>query len=190
MNRLAVTVFAAAAASLGGCASPITVVERAIEARSSSDIVEDNRIVLEINRIMADQRTIKASTEIYEQRLLVTGIFDDAALYDRFKRQVEGVRGVKRLYWHVATMSEAEQNRRSAELLGWADALALDTKVGANLIGTRGVADVNYRVAVDFFAAVYLIGRARSGEEKAKAIATAREVSGVKRVVDYVEVRP
>jgi len=146
--------------------------------------------VLEVNRIMAESRTIKASTEIYEQRLLVTGIFDDQALYDRFKRQVEGVRGVKRLYWHVAHMSAAEQNRRSAELLGWADALALDTKVGANLIGTRGVADVNYRVAVDSFAAVYLLGRARSGEEKAKAIATAREVSGVKRVVDYVEVRP
>jgi osmotically-inducible protein OsmY len=35
-----------------------------------------------------------------------------------------------------------------------------------------------------------LIGRARSGEEKSKALEVTRNVSGVKRLVDYVEVRP
>jgi hyperosmotically inducible protein len=75
-------------------------------------------------------------------------------------------------------------------MLSWGDALALDTKVGVDLIGTRAIADVNYRVAVDSFATVYLIGRARSGEEKSKALEVTRNVSGVKRLVDYVEVRP
>jgi hyperosmotically inducible protein len=139
---------------------------------------------------MADLGTIKASTEIYEQRLLITGIFDDRTLHDRFRRAVDGVAGVKRLYWHVVYMTEADQNRRSAELLSWGDALALDTKIGAELIGTRGIADVNYRVAVDSFATVYLIGRARSSEEKAKTLSVTRGVSGVKRLVDYIEVRP
>ena len=35
---------------------------------------------MDINAIMAKLGTIKASTEIYEQRLLITGLFDDKKL--------------------------------------------------------------------------------------------------------------
>ena len=38
--------------------------------------------------------------------------------------------------------------------------------------------------------AVYLIGRARSEEELKKALEAARETEDVKKVVNYVEVRP
>ncbi|MGH6969786.1 MAG: hypothetical protein ACREEN_11860, partial [Stellaceae bacterium] len=54
--------------------------------------------------------TIKASTEIYEQRLLVTGPFDDRPTYDKFEAGVRGVARVKQLYWHVVYMSDADQN--------------------------------------------------------------------------------
>ena len=57
--------------------APATLIERAVEARSAADIAEDNRIVVVVNAVMAEYGTIKASTEIYEQRLLVTGLFDD-----------------------------------------------------------------------------------------------------------------
>ena len=71
---------------LAGCV--ITAVERVVEARSAGDIVTDNEIVIDVNAIMADLGTLKASTEIYEQRLLVTGMFDDKALYDEFHQRV------------------------------------------------------------------------------------------------------
>lgn len=64
--------------------SPKTLFDRAIEARSTSDIVKDNKIIIAVNAIMAKLGTIKASTEIYEQRLLITGLFDDKKLYDDF----------------------------------------------------------------------------------------------------------
>jgi len=170
--------------------APKTLIDRAIEARSAADIAEDNRIVVIVNGIMADLGTIKASTEIYEQRLLVTGLFDDRKLYDDFKTRVEAVEGVKKLYWHVAYMSEADQKKNADTLLGWDDALILDNKVGLKLVATRGVADVNLRVAVDAFANVYIIGRARSTEERDKTIAVAKETEGAKKIVDYVDVRP
>jgi len=170
--------------------APKTLIDRAIEARSAADIADDNRIVVIVNGIMADLGTIKASTEIYEQRLLVTGLFDDRKLYDDFKTRVEAVEGVKKLYWHVAYMSEADQEKNADTLLGWDDAIILDNKVGVNLVATRGVADVNLRVAVDAFANVYIIGRTRSTEERDKTISVAQETGGAKKIVDYIDVRP
>ncbi len=170
--------------------APKTLIDRAIEARSTKDIVKDNEIVIEVNGIMADLGTIKASTEIYEQRLLVTGLFDDQELYDKFQAGVKGVEGIKKLYWHVKHMSEQDQEKNKENLMDWSDALVLDTKVGLNLVATKDVADVNYRVAVDSFGTVYLIGRARSEDELKQALQAARETEKVKKVVNYVEVRP
>jgi len=175
---------------LSGCDTPTTLIERAVEDRSSSDIVKDNRIVVEINGIMADVGTIQASTEIYEQRLLITGLFDDPAKYQAFKRQVEAVEGVRQLYWHVRYMSEAQQKQAGDRLMSWDETLALDTKVGAALIAELGVSHVNYRVAVDSDGAVYVLGRAHSRAEERRALSEARSISGVRRVVDYVDVRP
>lgn len=168
--------------------APKTLIDHAIEARSTSDIAKDNEIVVKVNAIMAKMGTIKASTEIYEQRLLVTGLFDDKATYDRFEREVRGVSGIRKLYWHVTYMA-ANDPRRSS-LMDWAQVLELSTKAQARLVGTAGVADVNYRETADPFGTVYLLGRARSREEARKALARARDGDGVRKVVNYVEVRP
>lgn len=170
--------------------APKTLIDRAIEARSSKDILKDNEIVIDVNAIMADMETIKASTEIYEQRLLVTGLFDDQAMYDEFKARVEVVEGVRELYWHVQFMSEEDQAAREEEMLDWADALELDATVGVRLIGTAGIADVNLRVAVDLFATVYLIGRARSEEELKKTLKVSSETEGAREIVNYIVVNP
>ncbi len=181
-------------ACVGGCAavliSPKTLVDRAIEARSASDIADDNRIVVAANTLMADLELISASTEIYEQRLLVTGIIDTQADYDAFKRGIEMISGVKQLYWHVVQMSEADQEAQGEALLSWTDALALDAKIGVRLFDRDGVADVNFREGVDSFATVYLLGRARSQGELDIALAATQGAKGVKKVVNYVEVRP
>lgn len=168
--------------------APKTLIERAVEARSVSDIAKDNEIVVKVNAIMAKVGSVKASTEIYEQRLLITGIFDDKADYDRIEREVRAVKGVRKLYWHAAFVPANDPRRKSH--LDWADTLVLGTKAYGRLVGTAGVADVNFRVAADSMGTVYLLGRARSKEELNKAIARAKDGDGVKKVVNYVEVRP
>lgn len=170
--------------------APKTLIDRAIEARSARNIAIDNRIVVDVNAIMVEYTTLKASTEIYEQRLLVTGIFDDQVVFDEFSAKVRAVEGVKELYWHAVFLSEEEQKSREAELLGWDDVLVLNTKLGVDLIGTRGVADVNFRTAVDSFSTAYLLGRARSQAELDKALAVAEQREGVAKVVNYAVVRP
>lgn len=172
--------------------APKTLFDRAIEARTTSDILLDNKIVLAVNAIMAKFKTIKASTEIYEQRLLVTGIFDDEKLYKKFHSEVKKVKDVKKLYWHVRYMSEAEQKKRkkAGKMISWADSLILDTKVGLALVGEMKVADVNYKVVADAFSTAYILGRARSKEEHRIALKAGRGVKTAKKIVDYVVVRP
>lgn len=187
----AIVALAAAPASaqlLDVLTAPKTLIDRAIEARSAGDIAKDNEIVLKVNGIMADLGTIKASTEIYEQRLLITGVFDDKTLYDRFEREVRAIKGVKALYWHVAYVAKDDPRRK--QMLDWGDATVMGTKAQARLVGTGGVADVNFRTTADAFSTVYLLGRARSGEEARKAKARAHDGHGVKKVVNYVDVRP
>lgn len=188
MISLAATSCASALDIGGVLTAPKTLIDRAIEARSTEDIAKDNEIVIKVNAIMAKQTTIKASTEIYEQRLLVTGIFDDRATYDAFEKNVRAVEGVKKLYWHVRYMSDEDQKK--AHLLDWPDVLVMSEKAQARLVGTAGVADVNFRTAADSFGTVFIIGRARSQEEHDKALARVKDGDGVKKVVDYVEVRP
>ncbi|MDA0653286.1 MAG: hypothetical protein O3C49_08430 [Proteobacteria bacterium] len=161
--------------------APKTLIDRAIEARSAQDIAIDNRIVVDVNAIMVEFSTLKASTEIYEQRLLVTGIFDDKALFDDFSAKVRAVEGVKELYWHVVFLSPEERKKQKVSLLGWEDVLVLNTKIGVDLIGTRGIADVNFRTAVDSFGTAYLLGRARSQDELDKTLATIEKRVGVDR---------
>ncbi|CAA7616055.1 BON domain-containing protein [Magnetospirillum sp. UT-4] len=168
--------------------APKTLVDRAIEARSAGDIAKDNEIVVKVNAVMGKLGTVKASTEIYEQRLLITGIFDDKSVYDRFEREVRAVTGVRKLYWHVAYLAPADPKRKG--LLDWADATVMGTKAQGRLVGTAGIADVNFRTTADAFGTVYLLGRARSREEADKALARARDGNGVRKVVTYVDVRP
>ena len=171
---------------------PKTLFDRAIEARSWSDLARDNAIVIDVNRVMADLGTIKASTQIYEQDLLITGLFAEGKTYRKFEKGVRAVEGVKKLYWHVAYMTEKakEDAIAAGRMMDWKDVLTLETKAQARLIGTAGIADVNFRVTADPFGNIYLMGRARSDEELKKAIGKLKEGDDVKKVYNYALVRP
>ena len=171
---------------------PKTLIDRAIEARSSSDLARDNAIVIDVNRVMADLGTIKASTQIYEQRLLITGLFAEGETYRKFEKSVRAVEGVKKLYWHVTYMTDKVKDEAITvgRMMDWKDVLAFETKAMARLIGTAGIADVNFRVTGDPFGNLYLMGRARSREELKKAISKLGEGDGVKKVHNYALVRP
>jgi osmotically-inducible protein OsmY len=168
--------------------APKTLIDRAIEARSASDIAKDNVIVAKVNGYMGKHTTISASTEIYEQRLLITGLFDDKSTYDQFQKDVRSIEGIKKLYWHVTYLAKDDSRRKA--LPSWADTVEMGVKAQGRLIGTKGVADVNFRTTVDSYGNLYVIGRARSQEEANKAIARLKEGEGIKKVVNYIDVRP
>lgn len=168
---------------------PKTIIEHATERRSFADQAKDNEIVLKVNAVMAKVGSASASTEIYEQRLLVTGLFDDQAKYDQFYAGVKAVPGVKRLYWHVVYESAADQ-KNDPKILSWDKSLELAAKAGANITVAMKTAEQNYHVCADSFGTLYVIGRALTKAERDQALASVRSTSGAKSVVDYVVVRP
>ena len=168
---------------------PKTIVEHATERRSFADQAKDNAIVVKVNAAMAKAGTASASTEIYEQRLLVTGLFDDKAKYDQFYTAVKAVSGVKKLYWHVVYESAADQ-KNDPKLLSWDKSLELATKAGTNITVAMKTAEQNYHVCADSFGTLYVIGRSLTKAEHDQALASVRSTSGAKSVVDYVAVRP
>jgi hyperosmotically inducible protein len=175
----------------GACLSTYaTVAERVVEDRSTDDIFVDNRIVVDVNTAMADVGLVSISTEIYEQRLLVTGIIDDPNDYNDFRSQVDAVSGVKALYWHVIQMSAADQEAQGGNMLSWDDALLLDKSAGTNAYEGAGTASVNYRIGSDSFGTVYVIGRAKSQAELDETLAAVRSTSNLRKLVNYVEIRP
>ena len=180
-----------AAASLLGLAacSPVTLVQRAVEDRSAEDIAEDNRIVIGVNKLMAKYKTISVSTEIYEQRLLVYGIVDDKAVYDGFRSEIGNIAGIRKLYWQVEHMTEAQQEAEGDRMIGFAEGLKVKAEIEADWLNAEGVESLNFRVAVDPLGAAYVLGRAKSATERDRAVAVVRNTPRVRSVADYVIVR-
>ena len=71
---------------------------------------------------------------------------------------------------------------RSSSNIARDNAIVIDANKIMAELGTAGVADVNFRVTGDPFGNLYLLGRARSGEELKKEIAKLEEGDGVKNV--------
>jgi osmotically-inducible protein OsmY len=178
----------AAVGALAAC-SPLTVAQRALEDRSVADIREDNRIVVAVNKLMAKYETVSVSTEIYEQHLLIYGLLETQSAYDGFRNDVGKIDGIDRLYWHVVQMSEAEQEAREDEMLGFAHGLKVKAVIEKDWLSAEGVESLNFRVAVDPFATAYVLGRAKSRTELDRALAVVRNTEGVRRVKNYAAVR-
>lgn len=182
------TIQPAAAQFMDILTAPKTLIERAAEARSVGDIARDNAIVVKVNTAMANQGTINAATEIYEQRLLVTGSFDDKRKYDAFTSEVKLIQGIKALYWHVTYLSESDPKRKG--MPSWTDTLALTTKAQLRLTKAVSGRYVNFRITSDSFGTLYVIGRAYTQDEANTVTAALKSGDGVRKVVSYINVRP
>jgi hypothetical protein len=69
-------------------------------------------------------------------------------------------------------------------------ALEINSKAEVALAAAKDVHHLNYRLATDAFATLYVLGRALSAQERSLTLAHLRPINGVRRVVDYIEVRP
>ncbi|MEQ8442761.1 MAG: BON domain-containing protein [Alphaproteobacteria bacterium] len=183
-RRQIMTLALGGTAILAGC-SPVSVVQRAIEDRSVEDIAEDNRIVVQVNRLMAKYETISVSTEIYEQRLLVYGIMEDATSFQGFEAETRNIAGVRNLYFHVQNLTPAQQAARDDEIIGFAQGLRIKAGIEAAWLDAPGVESLNFRVGVDPFATAYVLGRAATAAEQDRAVAVVRNTERVRRVVNY-----
>lgn len=180
----------AAANLLSGCAgvvigSAATTAGAASEERGLDGAVDDVKIRAEINHLWF-QRDIEMYREvtltIKEGRVLLTGTVPNA------DARVEAVR----LSWQPAGVREVINEIKVSGMdssggNGLTD-FAIAQKMKTKLLFDKEIRNINYTVDVNE-AVIYLMGIAQNEGELDRVIAYAREISGVRGVVNHVRLK-
>ena len=188
MNRI-LTVFAVLASlAVAACGAPpgvSTIARLATEDRTTSQITEDNRILIAFNSAVANESAAlfrDVSTDVYLGRMMLTGAVEQAAQKTRAVQIARTIEGVTQVVDELQVTSQGGIGATANDLV-------IEQKLGVKLLSESGVKSVNFRWrAVNGTA--YLFGRAHSQAELDKALALTRATENVKRVVNHVRVQP
>ena len=188
MNRFILAFAGFAALAVSACGAPpgvSTIARLATEDRTTSQITEDNRILIAFNRAVAGESGAlfrDVSTDVYLGRMMLTGAVPQAPSKVRAVQIARTIEGVTEVVDELQVTSAGGIGATATDLV-------IEQKIGAKLLGESGVKSVNFRWrAVNGTA--YLFGRAHSQAELDKALTLTRATDDVKRVVNHVRVQP
>ena len=179
----------AAAFLLGGCV-PLALgaggaaAAGASQERGLEQAVDDNQIAFEINRkLLAKNSALYSgvSTQVRKGRVLLAGSVPKAE--DRVT--------VTRLVWTIGGVKEVSNELKVGEKGGFSQSVSdttISTKLRTRLTADSKISGRNYSIET-VAGTIYLMGTARDKAELDRVVAHARDISGVRNVVSYVEVK-
>ncbi len=190
MIRLFPLVAVASLIAVAGCAPTIigagaTAGVAAAEERGLDGAIDDAKIRVEINRLWFERDVEmfrKTTLNISEGRVMLTGLVGteqaraDAA---RLSWQVAGVKEV---------LNELLVRAAGEPAMDQANDLWIQQKLKARLLTDGDVKNINYVIDVTG-SVVYLLGIGQNQAEIDRVVAHARDVSGVKRVINHVRLK-
>ncbi len=173
------------ALTLGGCGvvvvgAAVTGASVAHDRRPAETIVADKNIYLKANELRNTNPDIQQKADIdidvYNQKVLLTGMAENTTIIDRFQQDVAAIASVKTVYNEVAigadpTLTEATEDSY----------LTSRVKVSLFNVKIEGFDPTRVKV-VSSQGSVYLMGLLTPTEADA-VVEEVRYVSGVKRVV-------
>ncbi|MBI2235670.1 MAG: BON domain-containing protein [Magnetospirillum sp.] len=178
----------AAALGLGACAPTVigagaTAGVAAAEERGIEGAIDDVKIRAEINHYWFQhdiEMYRQVALTISEGRVLLTGIVP------RPEARVDAVR----LAWQAAGVKEVinEVQVGDSSVIESGRDVVISQKLKGRLMFDKEIRNINYTVEV-VDGVVYLMGIAQNDGELERVIAHARDISGVKRVVNHVRLR-
>ena len=174
-------IFYSCAELVVGSAAKVATVQQ--EERSLGEVVDDVVVKASIkNKYFDTSDTIffNVDVEVSQGRVLLTGTVENSNLRIEATRLAWSIEGVKSVINEI-------QISNNDNILDFADDLVIGTKITGKLILDEDIQSLNYNVEV-VNKVVYLIGIARSLEEKQKVISISKDVFGVQEVIDYIVV--
>ncbi len=173
---------------LSGCAPVIlgggaAVGIAAAQERTIGAAIDDTVLQARVKDAMLQKSNVflRVGTEVLEGRVLLTGSVQNP------EDRVEAVR----LTWSVPGVREVLNEIQVAERGGiaanFADARITST-LRVQLMGDRNVRDINYSIDT-VNGVVYLMGIAQDQAEMDRVVGYARNISGVKQVVNHAVLR-
>ena len=179
---LPIFLFAHCAQVATGTAIKLVTVDQ--EDRSIGEFVDDTIIKALIKNTYFDQNELlffNIDVEVSQGRVLLTGTVENIDLKIEATRIAWGVEGIQ-------TVINEIQVSNSDNIINFADDLVISTKVKGKLILNENVNSLNYSIET-VNKLVYIIGIAKSEDERDLVINIAREVYGVEEVIDYISIK-
>ena len=164
-----------------GTASTAIAVSK--EERTLGEFVDDTLIKTQIKNLYFDTNEnifFNVDVEVSQGRVLLTGTLDNSDLRIEATRMAWGIGGVQ-------TVINELQISDDDNILNFADDLLISTQIKGKLLLSSELSYINYTVET-VNGIVYLIGIARSEEERQSVINLSREVYGVVDVIDYINI--
>ena len=160
-----------------------TAIAVSTEERTIGEFVDDTLIKTQIKNLYFDTNEkifFNVDVEVTQGRVLLTGTVDNSDLRIEATRIAWGINGVQ-------TVINELQISNDDNILSFADDLVISAKIKGKLLFNSELPYTNYTVET-VNGIVYLIGIARSKEERQIVIDLSREVYGVVDVIDYIEI--
>ena len=154
------------------------------EERSIGEFVDDVIIKSVIKNSYFDQNEklfFNIDVEVSQGRVLLTGTVENINLKIEATRIAWGADGVQ-------TVINEIQISNSDNILNYADDLVISTKVKGKLILDENINSLNYSVET-VNKLVYIIGIARTEDERDLVVEVTRDVYGVEEVIDYILIK-
>ena len=178
------------ALALSGCVGAVigagaTAGTAAMEERGIKGAASDTVVRTRINGLWSskDERMWrKINLQVYDGRVLLTGLVDTPEMRDEAVRLAWQAEGVKEVINEIQIAESGGLGEFTRD--SW---IAAELK--AKLLFDSKIASINYSIEVSA-GAVYLIGLAQSQEELDRVTNHARSLEYVKKVVSYVKIKP
>jgi len=167
-----------------------SIVEAAVEDRSSDDIAKDLELKARITAEVIDKLgtdVISINADVYEQTVMLTGAIEKARLKAEAGRLTSGVEGVKKVFNEILVIKPLDKKKGAAE--AFVDDTVIESKINALLLDGEGVNVTNLRWR-SVQGHVFLFGRALSSVERQKAIGIVTNIKNVLSITSRIFVRP
>tara|TARA_B100000579_G_scaffold437452_1_gene466840 strand:- start:1750 stop:2349 length:600 start_codon:yes stop_codon:yes gene_type:complete len=164
-----------------GTASTAIAVSK--EERSLGEFVDDTLIKTQIKNLYFDSDEklfFNVDVEVTQGRVLLTGTVENSDLRIAATKIAWGINGVE-------TVINELQISNDDNILSFADDLVISTKIRGKLLFNSELPYINYTVET-VNGIVYLIGIAKTEEERQSVIDLSKEVYGVVDVIDYIKI--
>jgi len=181
---------AAQALDLNPLSAIKSVLEAAVEDRSSDDIARDLELKAKITAEVIDTMgtdVISINADVYEQITMLTGAVDRASLKVEAGKLAKNVEGVKKVINEILVIKPLNRKKGAAE--AFVDDTVIESKINALLLDGKGVNVTNMRWR-SVQGHVFLFGRALSPDERKKAARIVTDIKNVLSVTNHLFVRP
>jgi osmotically-inducible protein OsmY len=175
-------------AALPGCAPPLVslgadAAYTASEQRTTGEVVDDNKIKIELNKLLADDSFglwKDVGTVVYRGRVLLLGSVETADAKARAGAIGATPEGVTEVINDI-------QVTDAGGVGAFLNDVAIEKSIQLRYLFAEGIDSANLRVR-SVNATVYLIGLAATQAELDKALEIARETEDVVKIINYMRV--